>query len=122
MATFSYSFSAAHSTETLCRSAAADLNVDQLIQECAAGGNEIIWKEFTRRFGSFIAAVVSRAAMRWTRVSPELVEDLVQETYLKLCTEEYRHLRNFTCHHVRAIYGFLRTVACNATTDRKSVV
>lgn len=117
MATSSYAFSSVPGTEASFGSGMAGLTVDQLIRECATGSNEIIWKEFTRRFGPFIASVVSRAAMRWVRVSPDLVDDLVQETYLKLCTEEYRHLRHFSSHNEGAIYSFLKTVACNATTD-----
>lgn len=90
---------------------------DKLIQECAAGGNAAGWEEFIRRFYPMIAGVVARTAMRWTRVSPELVHDLVQETYLKLCTEEYRCLRRFSSRHEQAAYGFLKTVAGNAATD-----
>ncbi len=55
--------------------------------------------------------------MRWTEVSPGLVDDLVQETYLKLCTEEFRRLRDFESRYEDAIYGFLKTVAYNVTMD-----
>jgi RNA polymerase sigma-70 factor (ECF subfamily) len=55
--------------------------------------------------------------MRWTEVSPGLVDDLVQETYLKLCTEQFRRLREFENRFEDAIYGFLKTVAYNVTMD-----
>ncbi|HZT35811.1 MAG TPA: sigma-70 family RNA polymerase sigma factor [Nitrososphaera sp.] len=117
MATSSHAFSTVPRSDASFGLGAADLTVEQLIHECATGDNETIWKEFTRRFESFIASVVSRAATRWMRVSPDLVDDLVQETYLKLCAEEYWHLRHFSSHNDCAIYSFLKTVACNATTD-----
>jgi RNA polymerase sigma-70 factor (ECF subfamily) len=117
MATSLHSFSTLGSTEVCFEPSLADLTPDELIQECAAGGNASSWKEFIRRFQPMIAGVVARAAMRWTQVSPDLVNDLLQETYMKLCTEEYRHLRRFSSRHDRAIYSFLKTIASNATTD-----
>jgi RNA polymerase sigma-70 factor (ECF subfamily) len=42
---------------------------------------------------------------------------LVQETYLKLCTEEFRRLRQFESRFEDAIYGFLKAVAYNVTMD-----
>jgi len=70
-----------------------------------------------RRFQPLIAGVVARTAMRWTDVSAGLVDDLVQETYLKLCTDEFRRLREFENRFEDAIYGFLKAVAYNVTMD-----
>jgi len=117
MATSSYTFSSTPGAEVSFRQRAASLTPDELVQECAAGGDANAWEEFIHRFRPLIAGVVSRAAMRWTRVSPDLVEDLVQETYLRLCIEEHRHLRHFSSRHERGIYSFLKTVATHATTD-----
>jgi RNA polymerase sigma-70 factor (ECF subfamily) len=117
MATSLHSFSPVQGAEVCFSPGVADLTLDELIQECAASGDTSVWEEFIRRFQPLIAGVVARAAMRWTRVSPDLVNDLVQETYLKLCTEEYKHLRRFNSRHERAIYSFLKTIASNVTTD-----
>ena len=46
-----------------------------------------------------------------------LVDDLVQETYLKLFTDNARALRKFVSHHENAIYGFLKVVAANVAQD-----
>ena len=93
------------------------LSSQDLLKECVTRAEAEAWEEFVRRFQPLIAGVVARTAMRWTEVSPSLVDDLVQETYLKLCTEEFRRLREFESRFEDAIYGFLKTVAYNVTMD-----
>jgi RNA polymerase sigma-70 factor, ECF subfamily len=93
------------------------LDSTALITECVTANSAGAWQEFVRRFQPLIAGVVSRTASRWQSVSPSLIDDLVQETYLKLCTEEFRRLRDFESRHENAIYGFLKAVAYNVTLD-----
>jgi len=95
----------------------AALSSQDLLKECVTQAEAEAWEEFVRRFQPLIAGVVARTAMRWTDVSPSLVDDLVQETYLKLCTEEFRRLREFENRFEDAIYGFLKAVAYNVTMD-----
>jgi len=92
------------------------LSSPDLIQQCVANKAEA-WREFIRRFQPLIAGVVARAAVRWTTVSASLVDDLIQETYLKLCTDECRRLREFQSRHDDSVYGFLKVVAYNVTMD-----
>jgi RNA polymerase sigma-70 factor (ECF subfamily) len=93
------------------------LSSQDLIQQCVSNEYSAAWQEFVRRFTPLIAGVVARAAMRWTKASASLVDDLVQETYLKLCADEFRRLREFQSRHEDAIYGFLKTVAYNVAFD-----
>lgn len=93
------------------------LTSEALIQRCASSGDTNAWHEFIRRFHPLISGVIARTAMRWTTVSADLVDDLVQETYIKLCTEERRQLREFRSRHENALYGYLKTVAFNVTVD-----
>jgi RNA polymerase sigma factor (sigma-70 family) len=79
------------------------------------------WQEFVRRFQPLISGVVSRTASRWGSVTPALVDDLVQETYVKLCIEEFRRLREFESRHEDAIYGYLKAVAYTVTLDHFKV-
>jgi RNA polymerase sigma-70 factor, ECF subfamily len=92
------------------------LSSPDLIRQCVANKAEA-WREFIRRFQPLIAGVVARAAVRWTTVSASLVDDLIQETYLKLCTNECRRLREFQSRHDDSVYGFLKVVAYNVTMD-----
>jgi RNA polymerase sigma-70 factor (ECF subfamily) len=42
---------------------------------------------------------------------------LIQETFLKLCADECRLLRNFRPQHPGAIFGFLKVVTANVVHD-----
>jgi RNA polymerase sigma-70 factor (ECF subfamily) len=48
---------------------------------------------------------------------PGLIDDLVQETYAKLFTDEARALRRFVSHHEHGFYGFLKVVTTNTIQD-----
>src|SRR5215467_13837058 len=93
------------------------LSSPDLIQLCVTNKAAGAWQEFIRRFQPLIAGVVARAAVRWTTVSAPLVDDLIQETYLKLCTDEFRRLREFQSRHEDSVYGFLKVVAYNVAMD-----
>jgi RNA polymerase sigma-70 factor (ECF subfamily) len=95
----------------------SSLSSQELLKMCVTQAGAEAWEEFVRRFQPLIAGVVARTAMRWTDVSAGLVDDLVQETYLKLCTDEFRRLREFENRFEDAIYGFLKAVAYNVTMD-----
>ena len=73
--------------------------------------------EFVRRFQPHIARVVVKSIRRWTNPTPNLVDDLVQDTYLKLCANNFRALRDFDCEHENALFGFLKVVASNVVQD-----
>ncbi len=75
-----------------------------------------------RRFQKLIATVVLRTARRCGQCDPQLISDLVQETYLKLCADDARLLRSFASRHEGAIFGYLKVVATNLVHDHfKSV-
>jgi RNA polymerase sigma-70 factor (ECF subfamily) len=99
----------------------SSVSSQELLKACVTRADAEAWEEFVRRFQPLIAGVVARTAMRWTEASPALVDDLVQETYLKLCTDEFRRLREFENRFEDAIYGFLKAVAYNVTMDHFKV-
>ena len=93
------------------------LSSAELVQVCAESGAAEAWEEFVRRFGRLIATVALRTARRWGSARPELVDELVQETYLKLCADQARLLRSFDPRHPDAVYGYLKTVTANLVHD-----
>jgi RNA polymerase sigma-70 factor (ECF subfamily) len=95
----------------------SSLPVEELTHLCAEGGPREAWEEFVRRFNPLIARVVLRTARRWTEPSRQLLDDLVQDTYLKLCADECRLLRSFEARQPDAIYGYLKTVAASLVHD-----
>jgi RNA polymerase sigma-70 factor (ECF subfamily) len=76
-----------------------------------------VWAEFIRRFQVVIAATVLRTARHWGEPSRAQLDDLIQDTYLKLCENNSRLLRSFQPRHRDSIYGFLRVVAANVVHD-----
>ena len=88
----------------------------ELIEVCLNSPQEG-WDEFVRRFQPLIAIVIVRTLRRCITPNPNLVDDLVQESYLKLCANDFRVLREFKCHHECALMGFLKVVASNVAQD-----
>jgi len=88
-----------------------------LLSLCLSSRDELLWTEFIRGSQPMIAGVVVKVLRRWTRPTPSLVDDLVQETFLKLFAGNARALRRFVCHHENALYGFLKVVASNTVQD-----
>jgi RNA polymerase sigma-70 factor (ECF subfamily) len=70
-----------------------------------------------RRFHRLIAAVVLRTASRLGDSSVQTVDDLIQDTYLKLCGDNFRLLREFDERHPNAFLGYVRVVAANVVRD-----
>jgi len=88
----------------------------ELIEACT-GGEAAAWQEFLRRYSRIIAITASRAARRWGETTPQTIDDLIQDTYLKLCAGCGRVLREFRFEHEDAIFGFLKVVTANVVND-----
>jgi len=95
----------------------SSLSVEELVRRCAVSGELAVWEEFVRRFHRLIAKVALRGAVRFGDASRQTVDDLVQETYLKLCTNNYRILREFDHRHPDAFIGYVQVIAANVVRD-----
>jgi RNA polymerase sigma-70 factor (ECF subfamily) len=95
----------------------AAISPEDLVRACLGSGNQLAWAEFVRRFHPLIARVVLRVASQWGDASRQIVDDLIQETYLKLCEDKGRLLRTFESRHEGAIYGYIKTFTANLVHD-----
>lgn len=95
----------------------AQLTPEVLIKMCL-NGDVVAWEEFMRRYHRLIAGVVFRTTLKWGQSSPTTMDDLIQETYLKLCDDEYRLLRGYNPKHPDAIYGYIKIITANVVHDR----
>ncbi|HEX7424796.1 MAG TPA: sigma-70 family RNA polymerase sigma factor [Terriglobales bacterium] len=95
----------------------SEFSSTELVRACAGSKDEGVWAEFIRRFHVVIAAAVLRTARHWGEPSRPQLDDLIQETYLKLCENDSRLLRSFQPRHEDSIYGFLKVVAANVVHD-----
>jgi RNA polymerase sigma-70 factor (ECF subfamily) len=95
----------------------SSFSIEELVRRCSASGEIGAWEEFVRRFHRLIATVVLRTAGRLGDSSAQTVDDLIQDTYLKLCADDFRLLRNFEAHHQDAFIGFVKVVTANVVRD-----
>lgn len=92
-------------------------DISALLRACADPCNSVAWQEFVRRFHKLIAGVVMRTCVRWGEYSSHLVDDLIQETYLKLSADNSRLLRYFQSQRPDSIFGYLKVVTANVVND-----
>jgi RNA polymerase sigma-70 factor (ECF subfamily) len=92
------------------------LGTESLLKACVDGHDPAAWEEFIRQYHSVIALSVRRN-VRSGSVSGDIVDDLVQETFLKLCKDGCSILRNFNLQNDNSLHAFLKVVAANVTRD-----
>jgi RNA polymerase sigma-70 factor, ECF subfamily len=90
---------------------------EELVRICSASGNSEAWEEFVHRFQRLIATVVLHTATQLGDPSPQTVDDLIQETYLKFCADSFRLLRRFDPPHPEAIFGYIKVITANVVRD-----
>jgi RNA polymerase sigma-70 factor (ECF subfamily) len=93
-----------------------DLSSADLAKLCA-DDDPAAWQEFVRRYRKPIALVIVRILRRSGAVSTFLVDDLVQDTYVLLCANGYRLLRDFVERYPSSFTAMIRVVAANVTHD-----
>ena len=99
---------------------ARTLSTKELLRLCLESNDQAAWLEFVRQFQPLIARVVLKTLYRaryWKKPTLQEVDDLVQDTFLKLCANNFRALRNFDYQHENALFGFVKVVASNVVLD-----
>jgi RNA polymerase sigma-70 factor, ECF subfamily len=89
----------------------------ELVHACAEPSDGQAWQEFVVRFHRPISLSILRIAHQWGSIPRQVVDDLVQETYLKLCADKCRLLRDFAVQHPEAVLGYIKTIAVNVAHD-----
>jgi RNA polymerase sigma-70 factor (ECF subfamily) len=92
-------------------------STEELVRACAEKANNEAWAEFIYRFRKLIAYVILRIARRYGETSGAHVDDLIQDTYLKVCSDNCRLLREFEPRHPDAFLGMLKVTAVNVAHD-----
>jgi RNA polymerase sigma-70 factor (ECF subfamily) len=93
------------------------ISIEELVRQCSASRSPGAWEEFVRRFHRLIATVILRTASRLGDSSKQTVDDLIQETYLKLCADDFRILRSFEHQYPGAFSGYVKVVTANVVRD-----
>lgn len=96
------------------------LSALELLQKCVRDADtceEPVWPEFLVRIRPFVETIIGNTIRHWKAPNLALIDDLVQNTYLKLCSNDFKALREFDCPQESALFGFLKVVASNVVQD-----
>jgi RNA polymerase sigma-70 factor (ECF subfamily) len=91
--------------------------ISELFVECARDVRAEAWEAFIERFHRLISAIVFRTARRYQAPTPSLLEDLVQECYLKICANRQALLGKSHFENEEAAFGLIKVVASNVVHD-----
>lgn len=95
-----------------------EIPIRELLNRCLGSPeDQELWQTFVRRTQPLIANVIINTLRRWREPAPNLVDDLIQETYLKLFANDRKALRGIRNEHENAIFGYLKVTASNTTID-----
>src|SRR5205807_31482 len=85
--------------------------------ECLSHNKVEAWQEFVRRFQPLISGVIRQVIRSYDDHSSGLVEQLTQDTFMKLCDEDCKRLRKVTLADDESLCRYLRVVARNVACD-----
>ncbi|MGO9434673.1 MAG: RNA polymerase sigma factor [Terracidiphilus sp.] len=92
--------------------------VNELARACAHSADTAEWGEFLGRCAPVASLVAARVARLWQgNATVSLVDDIVQEVFVKLCEQERRILRDFKPRGEDSFLGLLRVVAASVAND-----
>jgi RNA polymerase sigma-70 factor (ECF subfamily) len=94
-----------------------EILIRELLQLCLSTDAEEHWREFVRRTQPLIASVIINTVRRWKQPAPSLVDDLIQNTYVKLFDNDKKALRAIKNEHENTIFGYLKVIASNVAKD-----
>jgi RNA polymerase sigma-70 factor (ECF subfamily) len=93
-------------------------SVNDLAKACSHSADAAEWEELLRRCTPLASLVALRISRLWmSGPSPAMVDDIVQEVFLKLCEQERRILRDFQPRGEDSFLGLLRMVATSVAND-----
>lgn len=97
--------------------AASSVAADEIVRRCLESSSDAAWTEFVRHFQPVMASSICRVLRRYGNVSAALVDDLIQETYIRICKDNCRYLREFEARHDEAILAYIRVIAASVALD-----
>ena len=89
----------------------------ELIRACALSGNEAAWCDLVVRFRKPVGLAIIRVVRNFGAVPREMVDDLVQETFLKLAADKCARLYAFAQEHPESVDVYVKTIAANVARD-----
>jgi RNA polymerase sigma factor (sigma-70 family) len=94
-----------------------EVPIRELLNLCLSSDDQELWQEFVRRTQPLIASVIINTIRRWQEPASSLVDDLIQNTYVKLFANDRKALRSIKNEYENTIFGYLKVVASNVVRD-----
>ncbi|HEY6489382.1 MAG: sigma-70 family RNA polymerase sigma factor [Terracidiphilus sp.] len=92
--------------------------VNELARACAHSADAREWEELLRRCAPIAGMVAGRITRMWLgTATPSVVDDIVQEAFLKLCEQDRKILRQFEPRGEDSFFGLLRVVTASVAND-----
>ena len=93
-------------------------SVNDLAKLCAHSADVPEWEELVRRCSPLATVVARRISRLWVSdTSPAIIDDIVQDVFMKLCENDRRILRGFEPRGEDSFFGLLRIVTASVTND-----
>jgi RNA polymerase sigma-70 factor (ECF subfamily) len=91
-------------------------DLQSTIRKCISGNPEA-WVEFVQLFQPVIAGTALKVARRFCNPTPDQIDDLIQEVYLRVCDNGFRALRELRSQEPASAYGFVQAIAYASVHD-----
>lgn len=88
-----------------------------LLRECLQTSSPDAWREFVRRVEPVIASSVANVARRYRRSSHEVILDVIQDVFVKLCRDQFKLLKDLRLTHENALFAYLKLAATSMAHD-----
>ena len=89
----------------------------EVVKNCLETPSEAAWEEFVRCFHPDIAATISYVVRYYRHSDLSLIDDLIQETYLRFCRDDRRLLQTVRHWEGPAIRAYLKRTAESIARD-----
>lgn len=97
---------------------AEEIPIRDLLNLCLNSDDQEQWREFVQRTQPLIAGVIINTIRRWqNNPAPALVDDLIQNTFVKLFANDRKALRGIRNEYENTIFGYIKVVAANVVWD-----
>jgi RNA polymerase sigma factor (sigma-70 family) len=88
-----------------------------LVRACASGSDRSARQAFVAHFQPVIRATVIKTGRRFTEMPSDLIDDLVQDTYVRIFDQKCKILRSFEARHEASIFAFIQAVSFSVVQD-----
>jgi RNA polymerase sigma-70 factor, ECF subfamily len=93
------------------------LPLREILKVCSESGRVDEWEEFIRRTNNLLNSTVRRTCNRYGLPVADLIDDLLQDIYLKIARNREQVLRKFAEQNPEGIFSYLKIMAVNVVTD-----